>query len=131
VLRTPELPHEVPLGQGQEVASCAQVFSFRRDRDYAPKRTVGHPLVEAPTQPPEGSEVSTCASAVGPARAPNDRTKGGPTGTTELPGGVVRFAVGADCCGALSCHETDGLLKVEQDGETRTLCPVHARRWLK
>jgi len=72
-----------------------------------------------------------CASAVGPARAPSDRTEGGPTGTTDLSGGVVRFAVGAACCGALSCHETHGLLRVEQDGETRTLCADHARRWLK
>jgi len=70
-----------------------------------------------------------CGSAVGPARAPSDRTEGGPTGPTDLPSGGVRFAVEADCCGALSCHETEGLLRVEQDGETRVLCPVHARRW--
>jgi hypothetical protein len=38
-------------------------------------------------QPPGGSEVLTCPSAVGPARGPNDRQEGGPTGTTALPGG--------------------------------------------
>jgi hypothetical protein len=38
-------------------------------------------------QPPGGSEVLTCPSAVGPARGPNDRQEGGPTGTTALPSG--------------------------------------------
>lgn len=42
---------------------------------------------------------------------------------------AARLAVGAYCCGAIGCHEKDGLLAVEQDGEERVLCPVHARRW--
>ena len=38
-----------------------------------------------PTQQPRGgSETLRCASAVGPARAPSDRTEGGPTGTTDI-----------------------------------------------
>jgi hypothetical protein len=70
-----------------------------------------------------------CPRPVGPGRGPSDRTEGGPTGTTDLSGGVVRFAVGADCCGALGCHETEDLLVVEQGGDSRVLCPDHARRW--
>ena len=70
-----------------------------------------------------------CARSVGPDRAPSDRDEGGPTGTTDLLGGAGRAAVGADVCGALGCHETTGLLVVEQGGERRVLCPDHARRW--
>lgn len=64
-------------------------------------------------------------------RTPTDRSEGRPPGRTDLPSGAVRFAVDAYCCGALGCHERDGLLRVEQDGETRTLCPYHARRWVQ
>jgi len=37
-----------------------------------------------PNQPTGGSETLRCASAVGPAGAPSDRTEGGPTGTTDI-----------------------------------------------
>jgi len=50
------------------------------------------PRIEQSAQPPEGRETLRCASAVGPARAPTDRTKGGPTGTTELVCGRGRGA---------------------------------------
>ena len=86
------------------------------------------------TKPPGGRASGersepVCPRPVGPGRGPSDRTEGGPTGTTDLSGGVVRFAVGADCCGALGCHETENLLVVEQGDERRVLCPDHARRW--
>jgi len=42
------------------------------------------------TQPPGGSETLRCASAVGPARAPSDRTEGGPTGPTDLVAVLLR-----------------------------------------
>lgn len=58
-------------------------------------------------------------------------SEGGPTGTTENEGGSVRWAVGAECCGALGCRETEALVRVERDGETRVLCLSHARRWLR
>jgi len=41
----------------------------------------------------------------------------------------VRFAVGAEVCGAVGCSRSDGLMCVVVDGESRTLCPVHLRRW--
>ncbi len=121
------------LGQ---VGSCVSSFSRHRQIGFARSLTVKHPLVEAhercfcqTQQPPGGSETLRCASAVGPARAPSDRDEGGPTGTTDLPGGTVRWAVGASVCGALGCVETEGLVEVEQDGKTRVLCLDHARRW--
>jgi hypothetical protein len=45
-------------------------------------------------------------------------------------GRIARFAVDAHCCGALGCHHTGLLLEVVDGGETRVLCPEHARRWL-
>jgi hypothetical protein len=42
--------------------------------------------------------------------------------------GRVRFAVGADCCGAAGCRRTDALLVVETAHGRRVLCPLHARR---
>jgi hypothetical protein len=76
-----------------------------------------------------GSETLWCASAVGPARAPSDRTEGGPTGTTDLSGCVERWAVDAAVCGALGCVESDGLVRVTLNGKTRVLCVAHAREW--
>ena len=86
------------------------------------------------TQPPGGRASGERSEPVCPqARGTGPRAarpyEGGPTGTTDLSGGVVRFAVGADCCGALGCHETENLLVVEQGDERRVLCPDHARRW--
>ena len=52
-------------------------------------RHLRHPIVQT-VQPPGGSEVSTCARAVGPARAPSDRRRDrrGPGGTAlPLRGG--------------------------------------------
>jgi hypothetical protein len=42
---------------------------------------------------------------------------------------AVRWAVGADCCGAVGCSRSDGLMRVVVDGESRTLCPAHLARW--
>ena len=44
---------------------------------------------------------------------------------------AVRFAVDAECCGALSCRSSAGLLEVEQNGEKRVLCPECAQEWLE
>jgi len=60
------------------------------------------------------------ARATGDQREPNERRGGG---------GAVRFAVGAEVCGAVGCNRSDGLMRVVLDGESRTLCPVHLRRW--
>ena len=60
------------------------------------------------------------ARATGDRRSPNDRRGGG---------GSVRWAVGAEVCGAVGCSRSDGLMHVVVDGESRTLCPVHLRRW--
>jgi hypothetical protein len=60
------------------------------------------------------------ARATGDQREPNERRGGD---------GAVRFAVGAEVCGAVGCNRSDGLMRVVLDGESRTLCPVHVRRW--
>ena len=43
----------------------------------------------------------------------------------------MRWAVGADCCGAMGCRESDGLVRVEDGGDRRVLCLWHARRWVR
>jgi len=68
------------------------------------------------------SARSAEAEPSGAARAPA-------TGGSQTSGGTVRFAVGADCCGAIGCGETVGLLVVEVEGKRRVLCPRCARRW--
>ena len=60
------------------------------------------------------------ARATGDRRSPNERRGGD---------GAVRWAVGAEVCGAVGCSRSDGLMHVVVDGESRTLCPVHLRRW--
>jgi hypothetical protein len=63
--------------------------------------------------------------------APQARNDGKRPRVIQSSGVVsVRWAVGADVCGALGCRETGGLLQVEQDGETRVLCPPCARGWV-
>ena len=44
--------------------------------------------------------------------------------------GRVRWAVGADCCGALGCRETGGLVAVVTDRGERVLCLECAEGWL-
>ncbi len=44
--------------------------------------------------------------------------------------GRVRWAVGADCCGALGCRETEGLVVVVTDRGERVLCLDCAEGWL-
>lgn len=76
-------------------------FSVRRDRDYAPTRPA-----EADADVPQSADDGQPAE--------------------------VRLAVSADACGALGCRETDVLYRVDNtEGETRTLCPDHARRWAR
>jgi hypothetical protein len=60
------------------------------------------------------------------ARPPPGRQRDGGAETV-----AARFAVEADCCSALSCRETDGLLKVETDEGQRVLCPDHAPGWVR
>ena len=42
---------------------------------------------------------------------------------------AVRWAVGAEVCGAVGCGRSDGLLSVATGDGRRVLCPEHARRW--
>ena len=44
--------------------------------------------------------------------------------------GRVRWAVGADCCGALGCRETEGLVVVSGDRGERVLCVGCVEGWL-
>lgn len=68
----------------------------------------------------------------GPASNGADRARA--TGGSETTGGAEavqsRFAVGADCCGALGCRRSAALLAVEADGE-RVLCGEHAAGWVR
>ena len=41
----------------------------------------------------------------------------------------MRFAVGAECCGAVGCRETEALLEVERNGQERVLCADCAAGW--
>ena len=43
----------------------------------------------------------------------------------------VRWAVEAGACGAVGCRRSEGLVRVEADGERRVLCLGHARGWLE
>lgn len=45
--------------------------------------------------------------------------------------GVIRFAVDADCCGALGCREAGSLLEVIADGKRRVLCSDCADSFLR
>lgn len=42
-----------------------------------------------------------------------------------------RFAVGAACCGALSCRERSALLSVQTAEGERVLCAEHAPGWVR
>lgn len=122
---------------------CASTFSFRRNRvSDDPTRPAEQTAQATESEARSASEASgrgggaNAAESAGAAGSAPSR--GDPEAVAHAPdqregghreGGAVRFAVGADCCGALGCRETDGLLAVEQDGDRRVLCPDHARRW--
>ncbi|WP_175416318.1 hypothetical protein [Natrinema versiforme] len=42
-----------------------------------------------------------------------------------------RFAVGADCCGALGCRRSAVLLAVRTAEGKRVLCSEHAPGWVR
>jgi hypothetical protein len=114
-----------------EAYTCS--FLVRRQRVSALTRPAG---ISAQTgqQPPYAPDLTSkrpatlrSASSGGPAASGAGRAP--PTEGRGSTGGAARFAVGAECCGALSCRETEGLLVVERGGETRVLCPECARRW--
>lgn len=42
---------------------------------------------------------------------------------------AVRFAVEAECCGALGCRQSEGLMELRVGGDRRVLCAGCARRW--
>lgn len=55
-----------------------------------------------------------------------------PADDRETTGGVVRFAVGADGCGAMGCRVESPVYEAEKEtGETRVLCLGHVREWLE
>jgi len=120
-------------GQGQGRVSLGRFFLVRRQRVCAQTRPAvdsGETGEQQPCDPDLTSKrpaTLRSASSGGPAASGAGRAT--PTEGRGTTGGAVRFAVGADCCGALSCGETEGLLEVERDGETRVLCPECARRW--
>jgi len=124
-----------------EVGSCVSPFSRHRQIGFARSLSVQYSPQKAcerrfqqMLQPPGGRASGERSEPVCPqARGTGPRAagpyEGGPTGTTDLPGGAVRWALDAAVCGALGCVETEGLVRVEQGGETRVLCLDHARRW--
>ena len=60
-----------------------------------------------------------------PAAAAEPNGEGG-----KREAGRVRWAVGADCCGALGCRETEGLVVVVTDRGERVLCLDCVEGWL-
>jgi len=70
-----------------------------------------------------------CARSGGP--GPSAAARAPATSGSRTTGGavVVRFAVEADCCGAVGCRRTDGLVELHVDGDRRVLCARCARRW--
>ena len=54
--------------------------------------------------------------------APDPTGGAAPLGASPENAVVVRWAVGAVCCGALGCRVDEGLLSVTVDGKRRTLC---------
>ena len=70
-----------------------------------------------------------CARSGGP--GPSAAGRAPATGGSQTRGGAVsvRWAVEAVCCGAVGCHRSDGLLRVETSAGPRVLCPAHLRRW--
>ena len=114
---------------------CARYFSFRRQRVYSPSRAAGSPS--------DGPESGGCGGAVATGGANAGRNSGRKrplagrpdrpeaASRRDLSEKAVRFAVDAECCGALSCRSSAGLLEVEQNGEKRVLCPECAQEWLE
>jgi hypothetical protein len=108
------------LGTAQAISTTAG----REDR-YSQLPGKARPRSVASRQDPGGGWGATEGSVL----------EGGSEGKGRPPAdgrnsSAVRFAVGADCCGALGCRETNGLLMVERGHEQRVLCQYHARRWL-
>jgi hypothetical protein len=109
-------------------AALASFYPVRRDRDYAPTRPATQPPAKARERRVSGASRNVEVGGERSELEGGSEGKGRPSADGRNSS-AVRFAVGADVCGAIGCRETDGLLVVEQGGETRTLCPDHARRW--
>jgi hypothetical protein len=75
-------------------------------------------------QPPGGSEVLTCPRAVGPARGPNDRQEGGPTGTTEFVSGRGRGGRGVGGCAYRTLHYAAAMVRVAEIGRYSGSIPI-------
>ena len=141
VLDTPESP-DVP-GKGQD-RSCAWFFLARPHRVYSREERDAEGT-EGTTQPPQAPESGgrSSAGASAPSARPAGAAGSGGLPPTRKPARTrdrrdrereavpSRFAVEADACGALSCRETDALLKVETDEGQRVLCPDHAPGWVR
>jgi hypothetical protein len=133
-------------GEGRELSRDSFLLT-RRDRVCA-RSERGVYRVQKARQPPGATESGAAAPTGGSGRGggANAAESGGAAGSGGLPPtrkperqrdrrdrerAAVSFAVEAECCGALSCRETEALVRVEQGGETRVLCADHARRWLR
>ena len=98
-------------------------------------RLFGVTLPRSAQLPSEAAETLRCARSGGPgpsaeaavSRDRRDRERQ----AVRSRGGVVRFAVEAECCGAMGCRETGGLLLVEKGNDRRVLCVTHAQRWVE
>jgi hypothetical protein len=131
-------------GEGRELSRDSFLLP-RRDRVCARSERDGS---QQATQPPGATESGGAAPTGGRGRGggANAAESADAAGSGGLPPtrkperqrdrrdrerAAVRFAVDAECCGALSCRETEALVRVDQGGETRVLCADHARRWLR
>ena len=140
MLEAPGCPHD--LGQGQGVVPCVRFFLFRRQRVPAQTRPAEHGIQAvqsgacgASGASARGGGANAAESAERPAAAPCGPTRKEPRKRDrrdrQREAVAVSFAVGAECCGALSCRESEGLLRVETENGERVLCPEHAPGWVR
>jgi hypothetical protein len=140
VLTTPNCSHD--LGQGQGRVPCGFSFLSRRQRVSAPKRPAERTAQAAQSgargasgASARGGGANAAESAERPEAAPCGPTRKGPRTRDrrdrEREAVAARFAVEAECCGAVGCHERGLLLVVETEEGKRVLCPEHAPGWVR
>ena len=100
-------------------------FSFHRESDYAEYEWLA---VERRTAELGAKAAATLWCVRRGVPAPN-AAAAATSERSERKREAVRWAVGAEVCGAVGCGRSDGLLSVATGDGRRVLCPEHARRW--
>ena len=74
-------------------------------------------------------DLSSCSLSPPERKSPSDNATRPDAGGTEREALELRFAVGADACGALGCRESAPLFVVEGDRGERVLCLDHTTEY--